>query len=418
MVLIILFLLLTVLPLTAVAQKTAFEAVVIDAQNRRPLPFASVYVNQSASTITNAEGAFTIRCDTADVLRVSYVGYRTVRLQASQAGRIVELQPMENMLQEVTVKPLDLKTLIRKTTRETRRQLRKYEKRESCFFYRQTSFSDTTCFELMEAFLKARSAVFLQDLFLLKGRFAGIQPDSLHRYAFYTNFFTVSELPMLTRYDYTGNTDVKPLTRNHRDFYDLDYDILADGDDRLVAVHFTPKEHVRKAVLDVTLYIDPKTYRLRKMEGRNRNVRTLHKDYYVQQLSDSVKTLKKVISLDTATFNLTVNMTEERGFLEVQSVYIDEQHEQYGKPLLTRSILFNVGIPKLSHLTSDLVSESEGSRVRSFGDLHKYIREQGYDPEFWHENETVRLTPLEERVMRLFEHQNLFGTMEPDRSDP
>lgn len=406
-------LLLAVVPLTVAAQtvaaekttgkRIAFEAVVIDAQSHRLLPFASVYASPTSSTITNAEGSFTIKCDSTDVLRISYVGYKTLYIRASQLGSQVELWPMENLLKEVVVKPLDLKNFIRKTTKEMRRQLRKHEKRESNFFYRQIAFSDTTCYELMEAFLNARSAVYLQNLFLLKGRFAGIQPDSLHKYAFYTNFFTVSSLPMLTRYDFTGNADIKPLTRNYRDFYNVDYDVMSDGDNRLVAVRFIPKEDVKKSALDVTLYVDQKTHHLRKMEGRV-DYPILQKDYHVLHLTDTTETLKTEIILDTATFNLTVNMTEDRGFVEVQSVYIDEQHERYGKQFNTRSILFNVGdqLP------------SKGRKMWSSGDLHKYICEQDDDPEFWHENEVVRRTPVEEHVMRLFEHRNLFGNMKPD----
>jgi len=388
-------LLLTVLPMAASQQ---FETTVVDIQTSEPLPFASVYINKVSSTITNAEGTFSIKCDSTDVLRISYVGYKPLTIQANQIGSHIGLQPMENLLNEVTVIPIDLKNLIRKTTRETRRQLQKYEKRKSNFFYRQISFADSTCFELMEAFLQARPAVYLRNLSLLKGRFAGIQPDSLHQYSFWTNFFTVSELPMLTRSDYQYNTDAKPLTRNYKDFYDLDYDLLGDSTDRLVAVHFIPKETVKTPILAVTLYIDENTYRLRKMEGEIRNVVVYHRDFWIDK-DDPKKEIKKVLSFKTASFNLTVNMTEERGFLEVQSVYIDEHYDRFDKPMVTRSILFNVG-----DYGSDM-----GSPIASDEDLHDYIREQGYDPQFWHDNEIILRTPIEQKVMELFEHQNLFG---------
>ena len=129
-----------------------------------------------------------------------------------------------------------------------------------------------------------------------------------------------------------------------------------------------------------------------------RNVRINHYDYVVEQ-KDSVKTMKKKLSHVFSTFNLTVNMTEERGFVEVQSVYIDEQHERYGKQFFTRSILFNTGSQKVS----------EGRQMWKCGDLHDYIDEQGYDQQFWHDNEIVRRTPVEQKVMELFEHQNLLG---------
>lgn len=393
----ILFLIISILLIGYVDAQT-FEATVVDANTREPLSFASVYAGRTSSTISNAVGTFSIKCDSADVLRISYVGYKPLHIRASQIGRYIGLQPMENLLKEVTVTSFDLKGFIRKTTSEMRRQLRKYEKRKADFFYRQTSFADTTCFELMEAFLQARSAVYLQDLFLLKGRYAGIQPDSLHYYSFYTNFYTMSSLPMLTRSDYQGNQEAKPFTRNFRDFYNLDYDVMGDGNNRLVAVRFIPKPEITEPILDVTLYVDEQTHRLRKMEGGMRNVRINHYDYVVEQ-KDSVKTMKKKLSHVFSTFNLTVNMTEERGFVEVQSVYIDEQHERYGKQFFTRSILFNTGSQKVS----------EGRQMWKYGDLHDYIDEQGYDQQFWHDNEIVRRTPVEQKVMELFEHQNLFG---------
>ena len=387
----------------------SFSAIVVDVQTQEPLPFASIYVQPSTShhspsgTISNAVGGFAIKCAPTDVLRVSFVGYKTLNIQAAKLQGHVALEPLENKLKEVTVKPIDLKKFIRKTTAETRRQLDKYEKRKSCFFYRQITFADSTCYELMEAFLQAKPAVFLRDLFLMKGRFAGIQPDSLHRYSFWTNFYTVSEMPMLTRYDYHNNTDAKPLTRNYKDFYDLDYDLMGDSTGRLVAVHFIPKKNVTYPVLAVTLYIDENTYHLRKMEGEARNVSVCHKDYIVEQ-KDTVKIVKEVKTYDKANFLLTVNMTEDRGFLEVQSVYIDQQFQRYGKQIATRSILFNVG---------DLEAD-KGMRVWSWGDMHSYIRQQGYDPVFWHNNETVLRTPIEEQVMQLFEQQNLFGVMAPE----
>lgn len=389
--------LLTILT-TALPAQQRFEATVVDAQTREALPFASVYVSPKVSTISNTEGAFTLSCDSADVLRISFVGYKPLQIQAARLGRQIALQPLDHQLPEVTVTSFELKDFIRKTTKEARRQRRKYETRQARFFYRQTSFADSACFELMEAFLQAGSAVHLSHPFLLKGRFAGIQPDSLHRYSFYTNFFTISELPMLTQNDARGNNDPKPLTRNYRDFYDVDYSLMGSGDGQLVALRFTPKPDITRPILDVTLYVDRQSHRLRKMEGSIRNVGIVHRDYKSQQV-DTTTVLKTIVTRDTATFNLTVNMTEERGFVEVQSVYVDEQYERYGKKISTRSILFNVG-------SEETV---KGMRMGYTGDLHKYIRRQGYDPEFWSRNEIVRRTPVEQEVMELFEQQNLFG---------
>ena len=398
--LLIVILLLSSLPLMAQLEK--FEATIVDAKTHEPLPFASVYASQKSSTISNAVGVFSIKCSPGAVLRISYVGYKTIHVKASELGRRVALESLENQLKEVIVTPVDLKDFIRKTTSETRHQLRKNEKRKSSFFYRQTTFADSTCFELMEAFLQAKSAVFLRDLVLLKGRFAGIQPDSLHRYSFWTNFFIVSELPMLTRYDHHDNIGIKPLVRNYRDYYEVGYDIMGDGDDRILAIQFTPKPRLWESVLAVTLYVNARTHLLQKMEGEVRNVNVVHKEYVVEEV-DTGKVVRQIKTNQPSTFHLTVNMTEERGFLEVQSVYVDQQFMRYGKCINTRSIMFNV---------DGMEGTDGGRKIWNYGDLHEYVREQGYDQQFWHDNEMVRRTPVEQQVMEMFESQNLFGVFE------
>ena len=65
------------------------DARVIDAKTGERLPFASVYISGQNSTISNAEGEFAIDADSTDVLRISYVGYKTVHLRAVYIGQEV-----------------------------------------------------------------------------------------------------------------------------------------------------------------------------------------------------------------------------------------------------------------------------------------------------------------------------------------
>ena len=67
---------------SASAQRLHIDARIIDAKTGERLPFASVYISGQNSTISNAEGEFVIDADSADVLRISYVGYKTVHLRA------------------------------------------------------------------------------------------------------------------------------------------------------------------------------------------------------------------------------------------------------------------------------------------------------------------------------------------------
>jgi hypothetical protein len=387
-------LLFLLLALAARGQQGTFEAIVVDARNGQPLPFASIYINKVSSTISNAEGRFLINADSADVLNISYVGYKPQRVRAARLGGRVGLEAMEMGLQEVTVNPIG--PIIRKTTKETLRQLQKFKKKTSSFFYRQIAFADTTCYEFAEAFLTGRSAAWLRDLELITGRFAGIQGDSVNHFSFYGNFYTFSEIEVASKSrELPGFVDVLPLSRNYLHYYDVDYEVIRDSNEnRLFAIHFTPKPEIRQSILDVTLYIDEQTCCLRKMEGVGRNTRILHREL---AMKDSVPVV--VAGVFPTEFSFVVNMTEERGFLEVQSVFVDESHVFADKQIVTRSILFNVGDRKLGR----------GEEMKFYGNLHKNIRQQGYDATFWHNNETVLRTPVEQQVMEIFERENLFG---------
>ena len=381
-------------PAVLMAQHAKFEAVIVDARTHEPLSFASVFSKKGNSTITNMVGRFSIEADSADVLHISYVGYKPLSIQAGSMHGRVELSAMEMGLQEVTVEPIS--NLIRKTTKETLKQLQKHKRKETNFFYRQTAFKDSVCYELAEAFLSGHSAAWLRDLKLVTGRFAGIQPDSLHYYSFYSNFYTFSmiEIASKQKQQFGGLVHLLPLSRDYANYYDVDYEVIRDGDSRLFAIHFTPKPHVRQSVLDVTLYVDESTYLVRKVEGVGRYFGIVHTDR--KMVNGKVRLARTKYLTD---FNLVVNLTDERGFLEVQSVFIDECHEFYGNQITTRSILYNVGDRKLG----------KGERMDFYGVLQNQIEEQGYDASFWRNNEIVQRTPVEQQVMELFERNNLFG---------
>lgn len=387
--------------LPAMAQQ--FEATVVDARTHEPLPFASIFIDRQNSTITNATGRFSIQADSTSILRISYVGYKPLSIRAAQLHETVALQTMEMGLQEVTVVPIS--NMIQKVTKETLRQLQKNKKRKANFFYRQTAFADSTCYEFAEAFLTGHSAAWLRDLELVTGRYVGILPDSLHHYSFYTNFYTFSQLDVATKEkDIPYHETIIPLSRSYARYYNVDYEVIRDDSTCLYAIHFTPKPKTERNILDVTLYVDEQTLHLRKMEGMGRNTKLVHREWNKEK--------QRVVETFIPTeFAFVVNMTDERGFMEVQSAYIIERHELGDKQIDTRSILFNIGDRRTTFADNQELGKKmgKGERMEFYGNLHSEIRSQGYDPLFWHNNETVLRTPVEQQVMELFERKNLFG---------
>ena len=386
-----------VLPLMAAAQTTSVEAVVVDAQTRQPLPYASIFVSRTNSTITNAVGSFHLACSPTDVLRISFVGYKTTRITADKVSKQIALEPMTNILNEVTVMPL--KAYLNKAIDETLRQIGKNHRKKANFFYRLTAYADSTCYEFLEAFLEGHSAVWLRDLALNKGRYVGIQPDSLHYYSFYSNFFVVSQIQVTALHrSQQREYDRYPLIKYYENTYNVSGEWIGDGDDRLLAVHFTPKPTLL-SVLDATLYFDAQTFRLRKMEGRQLNLKVRHYKYRqkVKTLTEAFETVHDE-KINTE-FHFTVTMTEDRGFLEVESVSIDEEHEIFGRKIHTNSVLFNIGDRVIG----------KGKKLKHNDNLQNVIGEMDYDPQFGKDNDVVLRTPIEEDVFQLFESKKLFG---------
>ena len=390
-----------------------FEAIVADAQTHEVLPFATIYINNVSSTISNSQGAFAVKCDSDDVVRISYVGYRTLQLKAAQLSAVVSLSPVEQTVGEVTILPIHLKKFIQKTTKETLRQLQKNRKQTARFFYRQTAFArdlldslqtDSICNELVEAFLSGSSAVSLRDLQLLAGRYAAIKPDSVAPYAYYRNFYTYSQIEIALKSSNLSKSAVlPPLFPQWEKVYDVDYDIAFDESGaRLILLRFEPKPNVRRALIAGTVYVDEQTFHVRRIVGRGVN-NLVAVDFWVKG-EDGQSTLRRWVIPSHFTFD--IHMTEERGFVEVQSVFIRDSHDFDGFRISTSSTLYNVGD---STTSLERMVGKKGTTLEFYGHLHNIIDSQNYDPAFWRDNEIVHRTPVEQQVQQLFEEQNLFG---------
>ena len=392
--------------LVAGAQTMRFEATVIDAVTHDHLPFASVYLSPQISTITNLDGMFVIDCEPDDILRISYVGYSNMTIKASQMQGIVALKPHEHLLPDVVVLPV--KPLINKICKETLKQKRMHKNKTSEFFYRQTAFADSTCYEFLEAFLDGGSGVALHDLRLMTGRYAGIVPDSAHFYSYFGNFFTFSELEVAATYaSPSRDVDCVPLFRNYEKYYNCSYRVIDEDGNRIFVIDFFPKpEKVSAfAIIGATLFVDEKTLHLRRIVGQGYN-------FWVVTRVPKVRGIKVYnhYMLPT-TFLFDINLTEERGFPEVQSAFVQSFHVFEGQKMTTRSTLFNLSMNENVKSTNffQRLFKKRKAKMKFDAKIQEVIDKQGYDSVFWNKNEIVRRTSVEQRVVDMFEHNKLFG---------
>ena len=392
--------------LMAHAQTTRFEATVVDAVTRVHLPFASVYVGPEASTITNLDGEFVIDCAPDAMLHISYVGYRAVHVKAAELKGVVTLKPNEHLLPDLVVTPVA--PLINKICKETLTQMRNHKRKTSEFFYRQTAFADSTCYEFLEAFLSGGSGVALHDLQLMTGRYAGIVPDSSHFYSYFGNFYTFSEIVVAASYRSPSlDADLVPLFRNFKKYYKYSYRVIDDDGNRVFVIDFfpNPSSASKYATIGCRLFVDEKTLHLRRIVGQGYNFWVVTRDPKVGKYHFKDRHL-----LPT-TFLFDVNLTEERGFPEVQSVFVQSMHAYNAQKIITRSTLFNLSMSENVKKTSffQRLFKKRKGRMRFNSQIQKVIDKQGYDSTFWDNNEIVRRTTVEQEVMKLFNNKHLFG---------
>lgn len=103
-----LFLLIVLMPMTMLAQKTISGKVVSD-DTQQPLSGASITLKKSGKVITaDASGSFSVQADEQEVLTISNVGYISLDVKAADAA-LVMLKPDSRNMSEVVVTALGIK---------------------------------------------------------------------------------------------------------------------------------------------------------------------------------------------------------------------------------------------------------------------------------------------------------------------
>ena len=87
------------------AQQLTVEGTVLDAQSGETIPGATVLIKGTRQgTVTDMDGAFTLGVDASDILRISYIGYKTVELPVEGRTELtIELEPDVISFDEVVV---------------------------------------------------------------------------------------------------------------------------------------------------------------------------------------------------------------------------------------------------------------------------------------------------------------------------
>lgn len=362
--------------LTALAQPITLQCHVEDAATGEALPYVSIYVSKSNSTISNHEGDFTIVAEAKEVVRVSYVGYETLQRMASEMPDTIRMQLQERTLHQLTVMPIE--SILMAAKDRLNKEYKKKRKQKDQYFCRLTTRMGEQE-ELTEAFLEAKSAINLRELTMLNGRrgkmtrFGMIRPELSD-----VNLQHALELSPMMQDAYFWRDHIRPIPINadhdyFRKYYDLRCEVLTDSTGRKAYCIDMQRRKGSKDrnMLVGQLYIDAQTYQLLRFEGE---VTDMWMDVTRNHRTQSQRVDMK----------LHINYTLRDGFTEVDDISCEVGRGE----LHTQTILHNVSNLKIKFKKHKAVKENMLSAIDA----------AGFDAMLWDHAGIVRRTPYEEHL--------------------
>lgn len=133
------------------------EGLVVD-ENDLPLPYVSLTIGTQSSTLSNAEGGFSLKFSEntlKDSVRVSYIGYKVLKLSLIKlkSPLKIKLEPVVNQLNEVVISALNGEQIIRNALQNIPVNYPS-ENFEMIGFYRETGKIDSNYLSFAEASLQ------------------------------------------------------------------------------------------------------------------------------------------------------------------------------------------------------------------------------------------------------------------------
>ena len=376
---------LCLLPSYLLAQNIVINARVVDTETNEALPNATIFVNAEKNRITNIEGEFILEVSPMDMLTISYVGYKPVKIKAENVGPVIKLSPYIVELSEVKV--LRLKTISERVVSSLKAETAIYKEQESNFYYRQTTQNNGECCEYIEALINGYSEVAVRQPSIITGRYGGLINTDTKNYSFVGNYYDMSCISPYTSHKLSKKKLIIPLMADSKIKYNMDYEILCDkaNENYIYRIVFTPCSNVKVPIVKGVIYVDADSYKILKYEGDFLN-------YNIISKKGERFPLKHTFS---------VIYTYYHGFMEVQSVTTKGTYSQHGISVSINTTLANVG-------------QKYYKGKKKLGDtsnLIQKINSTGYDAKFWNDNTIIKRTSIEEIVMRMFEKDNVFNNM-------
>ena len=378
------------------ADSVKFSSVVLDAESGEPLAMVGVYVSNDNTTLTNFEGEFAIKAHANDTIRLTCVGRKTLYIKAGELPDIIKMQMLPGTLSEVTIKAYEGTML--QISRQMEKGFNKRKNKNAQYFYRQTSVISRQQ-DIVEAFIRARSASNLRELEFVSGRHGEVTKNQWEKSIFSDmNLHHVLELGAMTLDVPFWQELITPLTganqnylykqgkkaelvqgiRYYQKVYHIDIKEVDSDDQRLYRIEMQPREeeNFQQPIMAGTLYVDRRTLQTLAFEGKLLNVKLVFKRSGLESY------VNVPVSLD-----VRIEYRYDHGYPEVANLSTQASFDNFQ----TRTMLFNVEGLSYTKKQSRKAAKAKENMIAS-------IDEAGYDSTFWAENEVIKRTAEEQRI--------------------
>ena len=360
--------------ISAKAEPFEVRSRLLDAQTREAVAFAQVYITPERTALGNEDGQFCILAEPTDTLRISCIGYEIIRIVAAQAADVILLSPLTTQMSEVTVRTSG--SILDKAAKRMKSMYKKDKKEESQFFCR-TSQMFKGNHELMEAFIEAKSAVFLRDLAILSGRrmklddYTDTKPTQSQ-----VNLHHMLEMgPMMKDALFWTDIDAPLDGKNYKRFYDATHEQYTDSSGHTTyVIHLKRKRLLGdRRVFEGTLYVDAETFDILRYTGHTPTMQIFVRS---RDMMDAIYVRG----------NFSVDYRYDNGFAEIQAI----QYKIEGEEFLGKSVLFNV---------DNMVGWPNKEDKKKMGEnMVRAIDDAGFDSTLWANSGIVQRTMEEERI--------------------
>lgn len=355
-----------------------------DAETGETLPYATIHHSAGYSTLSNAEGKFSLPIKEEGDVHIRYIGYQAQTLHSRKVPNVIYLKAMSQSMGQVEVLGVDVKQLVKEVIDDIKASYKEWKKERDLYFYR-TVFTDGVQTELLEAFVKANSAVNLRDISVVSGVIGWDTTDEDHSIGIRnTNVHRVMQLAPRTFDSTRWKSCVKPFNnlRSALFYYDITLDILEDDEERIIKLSFRRKQArlslEDKPLMVGTAYIRAKDKKLLRFEGDMDNL-----------------FMRSGLSRAPEMLHYTINYDYAKDFARVHSLVV-VGGGKFVPNILSKieTLYYRSIILRMDSDTSDKLKEYPITN-----DILAVIQDANYSPALWEKYDVVKRTDIEDYIV-------------------